>query len=165
MPEPAFHLAQVNIARMVEPLDSPRLAGFVAALEPINALADGAPGFVWRLQTEEGDATSIRAFEDDLLLVNLSVWASFEALGDFVYRSDHAGVMRRRREWFEPMETYVALWWVAAGHLPTVAEAKERLEHLEADGPTPFAFTFRVPFPPPGSDLRVEAREDDLCGV
>ena len=165
MPEPAFHLAQVNIARMVEPLDSPRLAGFVAALEPINALADDAPGFIWRLQTEDGDATSIRAFDDDLLLVNLSVWASFEALGGFVYRSDHAGVMRRRREWFEPMKTYVALWWVAAGLLPTVAEAKERLEHLETNGPTPSAFTFRVPFPPPGSDVRVEAREDDLCGV
>jgi hypothetical protein len=166
MPERVPHLAQVNVARMLEPLDAPRLADFVAALDPINALADGAPGFVWRLQTEDGDATSIRAFDDDLLLVNMSVWESFEALGDFVYRSEHAGVMRRRREWFEQMRTvYVALWWIEAGDIPTVEDAKVRLEHLEANGPTPFAFTFKTPFPPPGSDLRVEAREDDLCGV
>jgi hypothetical protein len=166
VPPSVHHLAQVNVARMRERLDSPRLAGFVAALDPINALADAAPGFVWRLQTQDGDATSIRAFADDLMLVNLSVWETFEALGDFVYRSDHAGVMRRRREWFELMETaYVALWWIEAGRVPTVTEAKERLEHLEANGPTSVAFTFRTPFPPPGSDVDVEPREDDLCGV
>lgn len=161
----AYHLAQVNVARMLEPLDSPRLADFVAALDPINAVADDAPGFVWRLQSEDGDATSIRAFDDDLMLVNMSVWASLEALGDFVYRSAHAGVMRRRREWFEPMQTYVALWWIEAGHIPTVAEAKERLEHLDANGATPHAFTFKTPFPTPGSERELTAREDDLCGV
>jgi hypothetical protein len=166
VPPSVHHLAQVNVARMREPLGSPRLASFVAALDPINTLADSARGFVWRLQTEDGDATSIRAFDDDLMLVNMSVWESFEALGDFVYRSDHAGVMRRRREWFELMETaYVALWWIEAGHLPTLLEAKERLEHLEAHGPTAFAFTFRTPFSPPGSEVEVEPREDDLCGV
>ena len=115
---PTYHLAQVNVAQLAAPLDSPQLADFVAALDPINALADDAPGFVWRLQTEDGDATAIRAFPDDRIIVNLSVWGSVEALADFVYRSDHAGVMRRRREWFEPMAVYVTLWWVAGGSRP-----------------------------------------------
>jgi hypothetical protein len=165
MDDRTSHLAQVNVARLAAPLDSPRLAEFVAALDPINALADDAPGFVWRLQTEDGDATSIRAFDDDMILVNLSVWGSIEALGDFVYRSRHAGVMRRRREWFEAMETYLALWWIEPGHVPTVAEASERLDRLAADGPTPFAFTFRAPFPSPDVPGPTEPRDDDLCGV
>lgn len=158
-----YHLAQVNIGRIRAPLDTPRLAGFVAALEPINALADATPGFVWRLQTEDGDATAIRPFEDERLLVNMSTWESIEALGDFVYRSAHTEVMRRRREWFEHMQVYLALWWAPAGHRPSVEEAKERLSHLEAHGPTPFAFTFKTVFPPPGSAGAVESREDDLC--
>jgi hypothetical protein len=162
----AFQLAQVNIARLREPLTSPLLADFVAALEPVNALADGAHGFVWRLQTEAGDATSIQAFDDERLIVNLSVWTSIEALGDFVYRSRHAEVMRRRREWFELMtDASVVLWWIPAGHLPTVDEAKERLVTLSADGPGPDAFTFRAPFAAPGSDVAAEPRADDLCGV
>jgi hypothetical protein len=165
MDERRYHLAQVNVAQLSAPLDAPRLADFVAALDPINALADGAPGFVWRLQTEDGDATAIRAFPDDRIIVNLSVWESIEALAGFVYRSDHAGVMRRRREWFEPMAVYVTLWWVEAGHVPTVAEAKERLEHLEAHGPTPFAFTFRAPFASPDAAEPSVPREDDRCGV
>jgi hypothetical protein len=165
MDERRYHLAQVNVAQLSAPLDAPRLADFVAALDPINALADGAPGFVWRLQTEDGDATAIRAFPDDRIIVNLSVWASVDALADFVYRSDHAGVMRRRREWFEPMQVYVALWWVEAGHVPTVAEAKERLEHLEVNGNTPFAFTFRAPFASPDAAEPSTPREDDRCGV
>jgi hypothetical protein len=160
-----YHLAQVNVALLSAPLDSPRLADFVAKLDPINTLADDAPGFVWRLQTEDGDATAIRAFPDERIIVNLSVWTSREALADFVYRSDHAGVMRRRREWFEPMQVSVALWWVEAGHVPTVAEAKERLEHLEAHGPTPSAFTFRAPFASPAATEASTAREDDRCGV
>lgn len=141
-----YHLAQLNIARLLAPLDSPQLADFVAALEPVNALADGSPGFVWRLQTEDGDATSIRAFDDDMLIVNMSVWESAEALADFVYRSDHRSVLRRRREWFERMdEAYVVLWWVPAGHLPSIEEAKERLARLRNDGSSPHAFTFRSP--------------------
>jgi hypothetical protein len=159
------HLAQVNVARLAAALDSPQLADFVAALDPVNAIADEAPGFVWRLQTEDGDATAIRAFPDDRVLVNLSVWASVEALADFVYRTRHADVMRRRREWFEPMEVYVTLWWVEAGHVPTVAEAKERLEHLEVHGPTPYAFTFRTPFASPSATEPSRPREDDRCGV
>jgi hypothetical protein len=145
----AHHLAQVNLATLRAPLDSPELAGFVAQLEPINALADASPGFVWRLQTEDGDATAIRAFDDQRVIVNLSVWASLAALRDFVYASRHLDVMRRRREWFHRMRLYLALWWVPAGTIPTVAEARARLELLERRGPSPAAFTFRAPFPEP----------------
>ena len=114
----AFHLAQLNIGRLLAPLDSEQLSGFVAALEPINALADGAPGFVWRLQTEAGDATALRVFDDDMLIVNMSVWESREALSEFVFRSDHRDVMTGRRQWFERMdEDHLVLWWVAAGHV------------------------------------------------
>ena len=144
------HLAQVNVARLRAPLDAPELADFVAALDPVNALADAAPGFVWRLQTDEGDATSIRAFDDDMIIVNMSVWDGLEALRAFVYRSDHRTFLARRRQWFERMDTaIVALWWVPVGHRPTVAEAKQRLDALDRLGPTPEAFTFRTPFPVP----------------
>ncbi|XXX75489.1 DUF3291 domain-containing protein [Sorangium sp. So ce134] len=148
---PSHHLAQINIALPLEPLDSARLADFVSALAPVNALADAAPGFVWRLQGDGGDATAVRAFGDDRILVNMSVWESAEALSDFVFRNpEHAAVMRRRREWFAPMkEAITALWWVPAGHVPTVAEAEERLEHLRRHGPTPRAFTFRHLCPAP----------------
>jgi hypothetical protein len=129
-------------------LDTPTLAEFVAALDPINALADGSPGFVWRLQTEEGDATSIRPFDDELMIINMSVWESIDTLAEFVYRSGHVEVMRRRRQWFERMRLYLAMWWVPEGHAPTVAEALERLEHLQAHGPSPYAFTFKQRFEP-----------------
>jgi Domain of unknown function (DUF3291) len=163
---PTHHLAQVNIARLHAPLTSPVLAEFIAALEPINALADGSPGFVWRLQTEDGDATSIQAFDDDRIIVNMSVWASVETLSDFVYRSRHADVMRRRREWFEQMsDTFVVLWWISAGHVPSVDEAKERLASLENNGPGPDAFTFRVPFAAPGSAVVARPRVGDRGGV
>jgi heme-degrading monooxygenase HmoA len=145
-------LAQVNIARLVAPLDSPRLSGFVSRLDDINALADAMPGFVWRLQTPEGDATALRPYDDDRILVNMSVWESLEALQDYVYRTPHAEVMRQRREWFEKMtEAFVALWWIPVDHRPTVAEARERLEHLRAHGPTSRAFTFRQPCPSPSA--------------
>jgi Domain of unknown function (DUF3291) len=140
-----WHVAQVNIALPREPLDSPALAEFVANLEPVNALADGAPGFVWRLADETGDATSIRAFDDERLIINMSVWESIEALWEFVYSGRHLEVMRRRREWFTRWATsgYMCLWWIPAGHVPTTDEAKGRLEHLEEHGPTPHAFTFK----------------------
>jgi heme-degrading monooxygenase HmoA len=142
------HLAQVNVGRLLAPLDTPQLADFVAALEPVNALADGFPGFVWRLQDDAGDATSFRAFDDDMMIVNMSVWESAEALADFTYRSGHRDVMRRRREWFSPMdEPHLVLWWVPAGHVPDVEEAKARLELLQSDGPAPAAFTFRTFYP------------------
>lgn len=158
MPDGAWHLAQVNVAVLLAPIDSEQLRGFVEMLEPVNAVADGAPGFVWRLQTEDGDATAIRAFDDDRIIVNLSVWESPEALGDFVFASPHLDVLRRRREWFEKMAAaYVAMWWIPAGAIPTVEEAKARLELLDARGPSPEAFTLREPFPPPGSDEAVPA--------
>ncbi|HUH07476.1 MAG TPA: DUF3291 domain-containing protein [Egibacteraceae bacterium] len=149
------HLAQVNIGVLRAPLDAPEIGEFVAALVPINALADAAPGFIWRLQTEDGDATAIRAFDDDRVIVNMSVWTTLDALADYVFGTEHAAFLRRRREWFTKMrEVSVALWWVPAGHLPTVDEAKQRLELLHRDGPSARAFTFREPFPPPASAER-----------
>jgi heme-degrading monooxygenase HmoA len=143
-----FHLAQVNIARMLAPLEDNLMAGFVARLDEINALADAAPGFVWRLQTGEGNATYLRPYDDDRILFNLSVWDSLDALRAFVYRSNHAAVMRRRLQWFErPDQMHVALWWVPAGHIPGVEEAKAKLETLRAHGATVEAFTFQQPFP------------------
>jgi hypothetical protein len=151
----AHHLAQVNVATLRFPLDGPELAGFVAQLEPINALADGTPGFVWRLQTEAGDATSIRPFDDERVMVNLSVWESLAALRGFVYATRHLDVMRHRREWFQKMaDPILALWWVPAGAIPTVAQARERLALLAGQGPTPGAFTFRAPFPEPAGAAR-----------
>ena len=142
-----WHLAQLNVGRLLAPLDSPALAGFVAGLRPLNRLADASPGFVWRLATEEGDATSIRPTSDDLFLVNMSVWTSIEALRAFTYDSAHLEILRGRRAWFERLaESHLVLWWVPAGHRPTVDEALERLERLRRDGPTPAAFTFRTPF-------------------
>jgi hypothetical protein len=149
-----MHIAQVNVARALEPLDSPLLADFVAALAPVNALADAAPGFVWRLQTEDGDATAVRVGDDPRVIVNLSVWASLEALWAFVYGSAHVGVMQRRRGWFErPVETHLALWWVPAGAPPTVAEAMARLAEHRRTGPAPGAFDFKHPFTPDGRPL------------
>ena len=147
---PIFHLAQVNIGITVAPVTSPELAGFVAQLEPINALADRSPGFVWRLQTEAGDATSIHAFEDDRILINMSVWQSLEDLRNFVYRSSHVEVLRRRRDWFEQLKAvHLALWWLPTDRLPTVEEARWRVELVRRVGPTAEAFTFRSPFGPP----------------
>ena len=128
---------------------APVVAALMAALEPINALADASPGFVWRLQTEAGNATDIQEFDDPLLLLNMSVWESIESLRAFTYTTAHTDVLRRRREWFDkPAEAHLVLWWVPAGHNPTTAEATERLEILRRDGPSPRAFTFRVPIGP-----------------
>ena len=146
-------LAQINIARMRAPLTDPMMAAFVANLKPINALADTSPGFVWRFQTEQGDATAERPYEDDRIIINFSVWEDLDALREFVYRSPHTGIMKRRGEWFEHLaDAYVALWWVPAAHRPTVAEAIARIEHLKQHGPTPEAFTFREFYPAPEGD-------------
>jgi hypothetical protein len=144
-----YHIAQINIARVRASLDDPIMAGFVSRLGEINALADRAPGFVWRLQTPEGDATYLRPYEDDRILVNMSVWESVEQLKDYVYKSAHAELLRQRRDWFEHFSgAYAALWWVPAGHRPGVDEAKKRLAHLEEHGPSQFAFTFKTLQPP-----------------
>jgi hypothetical protein len=158
MTERGWNLAQLNVGRMLAPVTAPEIADFMAALDPINALADVAPGFVWRLQTGEGNATSIHAFDDELMLLNMSVWESLETLRAFTYTSAHTDVLRRRREWFERLEVaHLVLWWVPAGHVPTIDEALDRLERLRRHGPTPAAFTFRTPFEPgvaePGAPL------------
>ena len=147
-------LAQLNVAVMKEPLESPSLADFVANLDRINALAETSPGFVWRLQSDDGDATAFRPL-GDMTLVNMSVWKDVESLNRYVYKSAHAEIMRRRNEWFEKMkEAFVVLWWVPAGHRPGIEEAVAKLEHLRAHGPTEAAFTFRKAFPPPGVENR-----------
>ena len=143
------HLAQVNIGRVRGPRESEVMQGFMARLDEINALADSSPGFIWRLQTEEGDATAIQAFDDELLLVNMSLWEDIESLKHFVYKSLHIELLRNRDAWFEKMDTiYQALWWVPKGHIPSVDEAKEKLAHLQANGPSKDAFTFAAPFEP-----------------
>jgi heme-degrading monooxygenase HmoA len=146
---PRWHLAQLNIGRVRAPITDPLMAGFVAELESVNALADSAPGFIWRLQTEAGDATAIRPYDDDTILINMSVWETVEALKAYVYRTHHANVMRQREKWFERLDTYfIALWWVPAGTIPTVLEAKLRLDHLGQYGESPYAFSFKKVFPP-----------------
>lgn len=142
-----LHIAQVNIGRMKAALEDPVMAGFVARLDEINALADRSPGFVWRLQTSAGNATYLRPYGDDRILFNMSVWESIEQLKRYVYYSAHVEVLKQRYAWFEKFAAaHTALWWVPQGHLPGVDEAKKRLAHLDAHGPTPFAFTFKNPF-------------------
>ena len=145
-----FHLAQINIGRFAASLDSPQLKDFVDNLDRINALAEAAPGFVWRLKGEGNNATDIRPFDDDAMMaINMSVWTDLASLGAYVYRSDHIAIMRRRREFFEvPAEPFMALWWVPAGALPTLTEGIERLQHLRRHGPSAVAFSFREPFAP-----------------
>ncbi|CAN7355177.1 DUF3291 domain-containing protein [Phenylobacterium sp. LjRoot225] len=145
----SYQLAQINIARLLAPIDAPETAEFVANLDRINALAEGSPGFVWRLIGDGDDATNLQAFDDPAIITNMSVWENLDHLAAFVYRSAHRDVMRRRKEWFSPTETYMALWWVPAGHRPSPAEGIARLKTIEALGPTADAFTFRNPFPAP----------------
>ena len=145
-----YHLAQYNIARLLAPLDSPQLADFVSNLDRINQVGDRSPGFVWRHQTAEGNSTAVRVRGDPMIIINFSVWEDADSLFEYTYRSDHAEVFRRRREWFDPHDGYyLVLWWVAAGHEPDVEEAEERLNYLQEHGPTPHAFTLKERFPPP----------------
>lgn len=153
----AWELAQVNVARLLAPLDHPLIADFISALDPVNAAADDASGFIWRLQTEKGDAPVLVAFAWDAadsagVIVNMSVWVDVEHLAAFVYGEMHREVLRRRREWFQRMqEAWLACWWVPAGYRPTTRDAEERIRHLRIHGPTPFAFTLRQSYPMPGS--------------
>jgi len=167
-----YVLAQVNVGRLLAPMDSPLIADFAAALDPVNAVADAAPGFVWRMQTEDGNATAVRGFEADAagapggILINMSVWESVEALAAYVYGDAHRAVLRRRREWFSRMtDAYTALWWVPRGHVPTVGEAEDRVRHLRAHGPTPHAFTLKEHYPPPesGDAALIRSPEEWTC--
>jgi hypothetical protein len=159
-----FQLAQVNIGRLRAPVDHPMIKDFVDNLAPVNAQAEVSPGFVWRLTGDGDDATDLAPYEEDpLIAINMSVWTDIASLGAFVYRGDHVQIMRRRREWFEHMDLYMVLWWVPAGHRPTIDEAKAKLALLEARGPTPEAFTFKTPFPAP--DAVPVAPVLDECGA
>lgn len=164
-----FDLAQVNVSRLLAPLESPELAAFVAALDEVNAAGDAAPGFRWRLQTEDGNATAVRAFGWDVadshgVIVNLTTWTSVEALAAFVFSEPHLAIMRRRREWFHrPVEAMTALWWVPRGHRPSTDEAEDRVRRLRRHGSTEYAFTFRTPFPAPDGPATALPRDDWLC--
>jgi hypothetical protein len=148
----AFHLAQLNIGRSRYPVDDPRMSGFVNRLAEINALAEASPGYVWRLQSDSGNATDIRVSEDPSVIVNLTVWESADQLYDFSYHTAHLEVYRLRRGWFDQWPgPHLVLWWIPAGSIPTVSEALARLERLAAEGPTPEAFTLKVRFPAPVS--------------
>lgn len=151
VPAPAYQLAQMNIARFLLPMDHPDMAGFVEMLDPINHQADATPGFVWRL-TDEGsnNATSITFYDDPLLLLNMSVWDDVASLRTYVYRTEHAAMVKRRAEWAHAMESnYLVLWWVPAGHTPDLAEGDAKLKLLQENGPSPEAFTFGKTFPAP----------------
>lgn len=145
-----FHLAQINIGRMIAPPDHPLIADFMAQIDEINALAEQSPGFVWRLKEESGNATNIQVFDDPLLLVNMSVWESPEALKNYVYRSDHMRVFRDRAKWFHKMDKpHLAMWWIPVGEIPDAWEGKRRVEHLQEHGESELAFSFRkIPSPP-----------------
>jgi hypothetical protein len=146
-----WHLAQLNVARLRVPLEHPAMIPFVTNLLTINAEADAAPGFVWRLASEAGNATDLRPWGDDMI-VNMSVWTDVESLRQYVFTPGHIEIMRQRRALFTPMDTpYSVLWWVPAGHIPTLEEAKERLDLLTAEGPSPRAFTFKSEHPPEAS--------------
>ncbi len=142
-----FHLAQINIAKMQAPLDSPVMAEFVASLGTINALAERSTGFIWRLKDDTNNATSIKIFDDDFVIVNMSVWENKDMLFRFVYQSNHVALLRRRKEWFEKMtEMHLALWYIQKGSVPTVAEALERLNYIKNHGESPYAFSFKTSF-------------------
>jgi hypothetical protein len=160
-----WHLAQINIGRLIAPAGDPQVQPFFDALDRVNALAEVHPGFVWRLQDETGNAMSISYSPDPLLAVNMSVWRDADALFDFVYRSAHTPVMARRRDYFQRFDgAYQALWWIPAGTVPTVNDGLARLWLLERFGPCPQAFTFKARFPAPGeTGLPVDHRPDPWC--
>lgn len=144
----SYHLAELNIARCRAPLDSPLMRGFVEQLDTLNTLADVSPGFIWRFKTEEGNATSVRPYNDPLIIVNLSVWKDPESLKAYAYKSGHAAAYKQRSEWFEHLKgPPLVLWWIPAHTLPSVEDGRRRLELLEANGPTREAFTFKSVFP------------------
>ena len=155
-----YHLAQLNIARFKLPPDHPVNADFINNLDRVNAIAEESAGFVWRLVGEGNDAVDIQAFDDPNIITNMSVWEDMDSLVSFVYKnSAHREIMKRRKEWFERIELYLVLWWIEAGHIPTISEAKNRLDCLKANGPTAGAFTFAKPFAPTGQHLGTIAQK------
>lgn len=145
-----WQLAQINVGRLVAPEGDPRVQPFFDALDEVNAIADAAPGFVWRLQSDGGNATDIQPTPDPLLIVNMSVWSDLDALTGFVYRSGHSVPLSRRRDYFEPFgSVFAALWWVPVGHRPAIEEGLSRLWMIDRFGPSPMAFTFASRFAAP----------------
>jgi len=143
----SYILAQVNIARMLAPIDSPVMKDFVDNLDRINKLAENSKGFIWRLRDENDNATSLQVFEDEFIIVNMSIWSSKEALFEFTYSSAHVEIFKRKKEWFSKMkDMHMALWYVPEGIEPTAEDAKERLEYLNNNGESPYAFTFKSSF-------------------
>lgn len=148
-------IAQLNVGRAVAPLDDVRLTGFVGRLDEINALAERSPGFIWRLQGENGNNTALKVSADELFIVNLSLWESIEHLHAFTYASGHKTVFARRFDWFERRDgPNHVMWWLPRGRIPDVTDALRRLERLAELGPTPEAFTFKERFPPPDARPR-----------
>jgi len=147
----SWHLAQINIARIIgESIEDPVMAKFVAQLDEVNSLAEGSPGFVWRLKTESNNATELNPYNDNRIIVNMSVWESLEHLIEFVYKGKHADVLRSRRDWFVNFgKPFTTMWYVRAGSVPTIHEAMDRLQSLQDNGPTAFAFDFKTRFPKP----------------
>jgi len=153
-----WHIAQMNVATALYDMHDGRIRQFVDRLDAVNALAEGSPGFVWRLQSDAGSAIDIQTTENPRFIINMSVWSDVESLFDFAYKSSHRLVMAKRREWFQrPEGDYQVLWWVRAGHHPTAEEGLSRLDHLNRNGPSATAFTFKAKYPPPGS---IEVPED-----
>ena len=151
-------LAQTNLAWARYPLDDPRMAEFVAAIDRINGVGDRSPGCLWRYRTAEGDATAVRILDDPRILFNLTTWRSVEDLRRYAYHTEHVDFFRRRREWFlPPPKPPLAMWWVPGGYRPTVDESVARLERLWRDGPTPEAFTLKTAFGPDGALLPRQA--------
>jgi len=148
--ETGWHLAEINIGKMTgSDINDPVMKDFVDQLDEVNVLAEQSKGFVWRLKSENNNATEIKAYDDPQMIINMSVWKSIEELEAFVYNGRHVEVMRRRKEWFHKMKFYMVLWYIPAGTIPTIDDAKKRLEHLEQNGPTAFAFDFKKRFPAP----------------
>lgn len=149
MTKTKFHLAQFNIAEAKAPLVSPKLEGFVQRIDEINALADLEKGFVWRLQDDSGNAMLIQAFDNPDLLINMSIWETVEDLKRFTYQTMHKELIRDRKQWFHHIKkAYYVLWWIPVGHIPSLEEAKERLDLLRENGATAKAFDFKKVFEP-----------------
>jgi hypothetical protein len=160
-----WYIAQMNVATALYPLDDPRIAAFIGLLDEVNALAEGSPGFIWRLKSDSGNATDIKVTDDPNLIVNISVWRDVEALFEFVYKSMHRLVMAKRRQWFDqPTSAYLVVWWVKADAMPTVEDGLARLRYLRQHGPTAHAFTFKHKFPHPGAPgLPEDMRPEPYC--
>lgn len=156
---PEYHVAQLNVAKMTVDIDDPIMKYFVDNLDKVNSIADDSPGFVWRLETDEGDATNLRVFEDNLMLINMSVWKSIEELQTFVYDSFHVDILKRKKEWFSKFDgMHQVLWWVQAGTIPDIEEARARLAYLQEHGESEVAFSFRQSFLPSEQHLVLPTR-------